>query len=111
MTPVELRNGHARKKVHAVKTNAEKLAEDLIKDNKVEQLAEQLVEAYLGLYKLKDSPTGTEAFSGMEEDLSGWAKLIIHRGDVEGIRMSFVYSAVRLWYMQIHIKKLAEDLP
>ncbi|CAD0107335.1 unnamed protein product [Aureobasidium uvarum] len=84
--------------------DAEKLAEDLTKENKVEQLAEEMVEAYLGLYKLKDSPTGREALSGMEEDVSGWAKLMVHRGDIEGIRLSFVYSAVRLCYMQIHIK-------
>ncbi|KAG9667502.1 hypothetical protein KCU99_g8907, partial [Aureobasidium melanogenum] len=51
---------HEGKKVHAVKTNAENLANDLINNNQIEELGEKLIDSYVEEFKLKIDPADAE---------------------------------------------------
>ncbi|KAK6006724.1 hypothetical protein QM012_005732 [Aureobasidium pullulans] len=99
------------KKIHMVKTDAEKLAEDLIHDDSIDLLAYMLVEAYSEWYRLKNNLGHAEAFYGMKKDVSEWVKHMVNSGDIERIKTSFIYSALRLRYLQLDLEKLVEDLP
>jgi hypothetical protein len=62
------------KKLRTVKVNAEKLADDLIKDNNTGQLIEILVEAHLEWHKLKHNSATPETLAELEMDTSECAE-------------------------------------
>ncbi|KAH0284361.1 hypothetical protein KCU62_g8353, partial [Aureobasidium sp. EXF-3399] len=53
------------KRLRTVKTNAEKLADDLIKDNKFGQLIEILIEAQLEGHKLQHNSASPETLAAL----------------------------------------------
>lgn len=92
--------------IHAVKTNAEKLADELINDKKIEELAEKLVDSYVEESKLKNNPADAEELSRKKEAVGNWTKYMVSRGDVEEIKMNYVNSALRLCcFKQIDMEK------
>jgi hypothetical protein len=82
--------------------NAEKLADDLIKDNKIEQLIEVLVDAHLDWHKLKHHSATPETLADLETDTSECAEHMIREGDIKAVRSCYIYSALRLCCLQIH---------
>jgi hypothetical protein len=94
------------KRLRTAKVNAEKLADDLIKDNKTGQLIEILVEAHLEWHKLRHNSAGPETLADLEMDTSECAEHMIEEGDIEAVRSCYIHSALRVCCLQIHRDKL-----
>lgn len=82
------------------------MADDLIKDNKLEWLIEILVEAHLERDRLKHNSARLEIPFGLGMDTSDWAEHMIREGNIEAVRSCYIHFALRLCCLQIHMNKL-----
>jgi hypothetical protein len=85
---------------------AERLADDLIVDDKLERHIEILVEAHLERHKLKHNSARPETPFDLGSNASVWVEHITKEENIQAVRSCYIHFAIRLCCLQIHMDKL-----